>query len=154
MSTGHPLRKLKIILNPEEWHGRASETVWAEKVAGDRYRIRNAPFLAKGIGLLDVVNTVDHGCELVYKSTSISSGHSTYRLSPLDFDNRTLFEEYWEPLEALGCSFESAMPAMRLLSVDVPPTANIHQVYRLLEAGEAGGAWEFEEGHCAHSKGI
>ena len=36
------------------------------------------------------------------------------------------------------------------LAVDVPPKADIYEVYSLLEAGEQNGVWEFDEGHCGH----
>jgi hypothetical protein len=51
-------------------------------------------------------------------------------------------------LQAAGCSFEGVEG--RLLAVDVPPRANIHHVYHLLQHGEDDGVWEFEEGHCGH----
>lgn len=38
----------------------------------------------------------------------------------------------------------------RLFAIDVPPEADIHGVYSMLEDGEREGAWDFEEGHCGH----
>jgi len=54
----------------------------------------------------------------------------------------------WKPLAALGCSYEQA--TKRLMSVDIPPTANIYQAYALLEKGEHNQMWDFEEAHCGH----
>lgn len=34
--------------------------------------------------------------------------------------------------------------------MDIPPGANIDEVYALLEAGKRSGAWDLEEGHCGH----
>lgn len=38
----------------------------------------------------------------------------------------------------------------RLLAIDVPPEADIHQVYAQLQAGESEGNWVFEGGHYGH----
>ena len=57
-----------------------------------------------------------------------------------------MFARCWAPLEDLGCTFEEGT----VLAVDVPPSANIYDVYRLLDAGASAGAWDFEEGHCGH----
>lgn len=43
------------------------------------------------------------------------------------------FEQAWAPLRAIGCTFERF--TRRYLGVDVPPEADIYEVYRLLEAG-------------------
>jgi hypothetical protein len=54
-------------------------------------------------------------------------------------------------LQALGCSYEEGPNG--LLAVDVPPEANIFEVYSALEAGESRDVWTFEEGHCGHAVG-
>lgn len=54
----------------------------------------------------------------------------------------------WKPVEALGCTYERA--TKRLLAIEVPPTADIYAVYKLLEAGARAGVWSFQEGHCGH----
>lgn len=76
-------------------------------------------------------------------------GHSTYRLFVTDAERLELFLEQWHPLELLGCTLERATE--RLIGVDVPAEADIHQVYELLEAGQARGVWDFEEAHAGHS---
>jgi hypothetical protein len=34
-----------------------------------------------------------------------------------------------------------------LYAIDIPPTVNINEAYKVLEQGEADGVWEFEEGY-------
>jgi hypothetical protein len=147
---GHPLRKLRFNFESDAWHGRASETLWVEAVGNGKYRLRNSPFFAKGLSFQDIVIAREEDQELIYVSTMVSSGHSTYRATLRDGGSRPLFDKYWEPLQKLGCTFESASPAINLISIDVPPSADIRAVYRLLETGESDQVWEFEEGHCAH----
>ena len=143
------MEKIVLSLEPNAWHGHATETVWAEQVGLHRYRIRSVPFYAKDLGYGDVVTTVPKDQGEVVERVTIRSGHSTYRLflqKSVAFDSPT-FQRHWEPILALGCTMERATE--RLIAVDVPPNAPIHAVYRLLEQGEHDGAWEFEEGYCA-----
>jgi hypothetical protein len=144
------LQKIVIDLAPDAWHGHASETVWAESLGDSRFRIRSVPFFACGLSVEDVVSTqVRDGVHLV-TGVIVHGGHSTYRvflgagIAPDD----SVFEERWEFLRSLGCTYERATE--RLFAVDVPPEADIHVVYRVLEAGETTGVWSFEEGHCGH----
>jgi hypothetical protein len=49
------------------------------------------------------------------------------------------------------CTYEFADEGSKLLyAVDVPPAANIFEVYQILEDGEGLSVWAFDEGHCGH----
>ena len=66
-------------------------------------------------------------------------GHSNYMVIPKV--SREKFNEYWQELEKFGCSYESGSVNLGnglepLYAVDVPPTTNIHDVYRTLSSGE------------------
>lgn len=139
--------KVRFNLDPEAWHGSATETLWAEKVAEGRYRLRNSPFFAFGVSVEDVVfgGELDEGGAHPFLGVSLRGGHSTYRIMHRSQDAR-VFEKYWQPLEDLGCTYEEG----EVLAVDVPPNIDIYAVYALLDAGEQDGAWYFEEGHCGH----
>ena len=145
------LRKILIRLPDDSWHGHGSETMWAESLGGDRYRLRNVPFYATGISAEDIVITRDEGGIPVVTGVVLHGGHSTYRifLSDAVTPDDAAFKKHWVPLERLGCTYEGA--TQRLFGVDIPPRADIHLAYRLLEEGEAAGVWAFEEGHCGHS---
>ena len=144
------LRKIVFVLDPEAWHGYETETVWAEGVAANRYRLRNTPFFAKGVSVEDVVRIRSQGGALFFDGVSISSGHSTYRIIVNDATEPSVLEDYWSPLQTLGCTYESAEMNTLLLAVDVPPGVDVYAAYTLLEKGEADGIWYFEEGHCGH----
>ena len=144
------LVKIDLPLQTGEWHGYRTETVWAEKLGGNRYRIRNSPFYAFGVSADDVIfANPDDEAKLVFGGVSIRGGHSTYRLMRSAQCEALTFQSYWERLASLGCSYEEG-PG-RLLAVDVPPSVDIYDVYELMERGEASGAWHFEEGHCGHA---
>jgi Domain of unknown function (DUF4265) len=132
--------------------GLGTESVWAEPLGDDRYRIRNTPFYAYGFSFLDVVHAQSGSEEepfpIVTKAI-VRSGHSTYRLRvEHGIQANEEFRQAWAPLQAAGCTFEASDD--RLLAVDVPPQTDIFYVYRLFEKGESAGVWDFEEAHCAH----
>ena len=145
------LVKVFFNLGDADWHRYDTESAWAESVSSSRYRLRNTPFFAKNVSAEDVIFVKEQDGVLVYESTSIAAGHSTYRiLINKDLPSKH-FEKYWKPLEKLGCTYESAdREKTILLAIDVPPFADIHEVYRLLDKGEEEGFWSFEEGHCGH----
>ena len=148
------IEKIVLSLSPDEWHGYSTETVWAEKVGEGRYRLRSLPFYAKGLSFGDVVNTRTQDGKEVVHSVSLRSGHSTYRAfvkPPVEIGSRD-FDRAWRPLQERGCTYERATE--HLIAVDVPSSVDLDAVYALLEAGEAAGVWDFEEGHCARSSGT
>ena len=148
MANGH-LVKISFELEPDTWHGHARESLWAEKVGGNRYRLKNSPFYARGASFEDIiVAESDRDGQLVFRNISICGGHSTYRIMLQVSVKDPIFQERWSPLEKLGCSFEGV--GGKLLAIDVPPAAEIHEVYSLLQAGQEAGVWDFEEGHCGH----
>ena len=151
MALGKPADLVHITFRLEAAasHGHATERMWAEKVADNRYRVRNSPFFAHGISFDDIVFAeAGPGNELLFSGISLKGGHSTYRIILKGDVNSLAFREHWRPLEDAGCTFEGAHG--KLLAIDVPPRADIHKVYALLQRGEAENVWEFEEGDCGH----
>lgn len=146
--SGGGLVKISFTLESGAWHGSATETLWAQKVADDRYRLRNTPFYAFGVSVEDVVFARDEGGILSFDRVSLHSGHSTYRIIQLKGVSSERVEEYWKPIERIGCSYEEGSGGLR--AVDVPPEVDVRKVYELLEQGEAEQVWGFEEGHCGH----
>lgn len=147
---GADLVKIALELGNDTLRPGEVETMWAEPLGEDRYRLRNSPFYARGFSFLDVViaERQTDGFPIV-RRLLLRSGHSTYQLFVSGgIDASAHFRSYAERLLGLGCTFERA--TAQLAAVDVPPEANIHKVYGLLEAGEQAGVWDFQEGHCGH----
>ena len=153
------LQKIRIHISPGRWHGRPSETLWAEPAEetapSTTFRLRNTPFFAEGVSFLDMVSAKpDRGGDgLEFVGVIERSGHSTYLiLAPVD---STSFEENWKVLEDLGCSYESTTFPTKggkevLYAVDVPPEADVDAVYESLSDGERNGVWTFQESHVGH----
>jgi hypothetical protein len=154
--------RVKIIfqLDPTDWHGSASEGLWAEPVdkasPGTAYRLINSPFFVRGVSFLDLVRAAsrtDGGPGLEFAGVIDHSGHSTYMLLvPVVCPD---FDAYWARLQELGCTYESSsirtgLGERMLYSVDVPPASDIYRVYGVLEEGERNNVWIFQEGHVGH----
>lgn len=133
-------------LGADDWHGHASESMWTESLDGERFVVLNTPFFVKGLSLDDEITAVltDEGYR--FQEVTRRGGHSTYRII-LKAGAAPASEEIAR-LRAAGCSWEEGPGT--LLAVDVPPAADIEEVYAALEVGAAAGIWDFEEGHVGH----
>lgn len=143
--------KVIFNLNPEEWHGSSTETLWADKTPNGLLEITNTPFFVNRVSYKDLVSAEEKDGVFYYIKTVTFSGHSTYRILVSKNANTETLDKYWLPLKELGCTYESSQMGLLLLAVDVPTKADILKVYSLLEEGEDNDAWSFQEGHCAHS---
>ena len=137
--------KIALDLGPGQWHGYDVETVWADDLGSGQFRLRNTPFYAFAYSAEDIVAAEMRDGRLFATSTVRPGGHSTYRIIRDPASTEAEFVDHWAGLAALGCSYEGG-PG-NLLSVDVPPTADLTRVNALLDAGVAAGVWDAEEGH-------
>jgi hypothetical protein len=153
------MRKLKIEfdLTADAWHGCPCEVIWAEEMQTPSKtklaRLLNSPFFATGVSLNDVVAIAPASGASAYKFTEVfeHSGHSTFGI--LSDASEATWGKYWGTLEALGCSYESAVFGKRTLySVDVSRECNIYEVYGLLKKGEDDEIWTFQENHVGHTQ--
>jgi Domain of unknown function (DUF4265) len=149
------LVKIRFEVDPKDWHGHGGEFLWASPADSARgeFEVLNSPFYARGVSFKDVVKASPSGDGRTFEFERVirRSGHSTYRL--LVEPGAPNFQTYWAMLEQRGCSYESGPIDMNIgrrdhYSIDVPPSADIHEIYRLLEKGERDGVWDFEEGHA------
>ena len=147
------LVKVRFELDSSDWHGLGSEALWAsaEDAEAGSFQLMNSPFFTRGIGYLDTVRAkaTEESNIFDYEEVIERSGHSTYMI--LTESESMEFQKLWNLLESSGCSHESATIQLGigrriLLSVDVPPAANLHEVYDLLMKGEDDGIWIFQEG--------
>ncbi|WP_170136348.1 DUF4265 domain-containing protein [Nannocystis exedens] len=133
---------VKVLFYPDD---QSSESLWAEDLGSGRYKLRNSPWFMYGVSFEDVVRArpvVDGVLEFV--EVLEPSGSSTFRILLRENIEPTMFERYWKPLQALGCTWEQAKK--RLYAVDAPRGADLEQVADLLERGVADGVWDWETG--------
>ena len=150
------LVKMHFGLDAKDWHGHGGEFLWAAPIdekTSSHFRISNSPYFAKAINHGDIVEATPSGDKAIFEFQKVveRSGHSTYML--IVKIGSPQFPPYWKMLEDRGCSYESmemnfSIGRRQLLSVDVPPSASIFEVYDILQKGEADGAWAFQEGYA------
>src|SRR5258708_25785776 len=153
------LIKVRFELDWRDWHGSRAETLWAAFVSTEpdcsQLRLENSPFHATGIAYRDIVKvrpTEDSGL-YQFEEVIERGGQATYMLLVEEKEEGSpRFHSYCKVLEEKGCSYESAhmkfsIGRRLLLSVDVPPSADLFETFEVLKRGEADGVWMFQEGY-------
>ncbi len=130
----------------------ASESVWAERLFSNTFRILNSPFFAFGVSYEDEVEAEPDGEVFRFTQVVRRSGRSTYRLI-FQGDQTAKHDDFarrWVAFREAGCTYEVAN--QKYIAMDMPPVANVGALYSLLEDGERDGVWVFEEGYYAGSR--
>lgn len=112
------------------------ETLWAESVGPDLYRVDNCPFFQYGVSWNDVVMApLGHDGRATFRRVHRKSGHRTVRvLTPTDRDKTELLCE----IHRMGCGYEGAFS--KLVAIDVPPNVDLGAVCECLT--NEGWQWE------------
>lgn len=128
--------QVKVLLQEDD----NVETLWAERVGPDQYKLDNSPFWAYGVSWRDVVEARP-GAEgmLTFVRVIQKSGHRTVRLilnPPADesADSQAILDG----VVALGASYEGMHPGY--LSIDIPPGIELARIAEYLTA--SGQQWE------------
>lgn len=152
-ATEHLIKMVFELTSAQTMGDVTTESVWAEQVEANAFKIMNTPFHVTGLSFLDVVSARPlpaperlFGFDRVLRK----SGRSTYRLFVYPETTLVDFLSAWKRFEALGCSYEQAKGALSALyAIDVPATADIGQVQGLLREGFEKNLWDVEEADCA-----
>jgi hypothetical protein len=126
-------------------HGATGgESMWAEHLGGDRYRIRNVPFYAYDLNFHDVVEARAAGPDLEPSVLRVleRSGHHTLRVIFEDGVAPDDFAGYLDELRPLHVGHERA--GERYYALDLEPEASMAEVRRRLDAWEADGVLAYE----------
>ncbi len=120
------------------------ESMWAEDLGDNLYRIRNTPFNAYGINFHDIVYAKAHSKDLKPSIINVHEykGHKTLRVIFLD---KSSTEERVTRLKSLNeykAYFENADDT--LFAIDIEPEGNYEAVYDLLFTWEKEGILSFE----------
>jgi hypothetical protein len=134
-------KMVKIKLNDTEGN---VETLWAEALGDDLYRLCNSPFYAYGISWQDVIearckqeNEFPEFIRIVHKS-----GNRTLRIlldPPANIAPES--QEILDELVEMGCDYEGFNPAY--LCVNVPAEVELELVCDYLTAMEC--CWEYAD---------
>jgi hypothetical protein len=120
-----------------------AESLWAEDLGDNKYRVDNIPFFARGISFGDIVlaSSPDDGSLPVFREVVVPSDNTTLRVVVV---KREEYTELKDALIRLGCDAEW-FERVSLLAVNVPASVHYAEVVRLLDDGEAAGRWHYEE---------
>lgn len=142
---GDKLTKVFFDLSGQD-HAPGAESVWAQHVRENEFRIDNSPLHVYAISYNDIVSVSTKENNFFFESVVKRGGHSTlrvfFKISKPDLD---FIKEQLRPFLNLGCSYEG--DGKKLYAIDVPPEVDIRKVKSLLEEGENIGKWEYEEGY-------
>jgi Domain of unknown function (DUF4265) len=136
------LIKVRIDL-PSHW-ATGGESMWALPLGADLYELRNTPFHAYDLNLLDVVEARSSDPDLTPAILRVvrRSGHRTLRVR---FSESTTVSDRivrLESLASLKASFEGKNDAF--FAIDVAPGGDYQGVCDQLAAWESEGALDYE----------
>lgn len=119
------------------------ETLWAEHVGADHYRIDNSPFWAYGVSWRDIVEAQpDPDGMLRFQRVIEKSGHRTLRLIlKLPADKSEESQSILDGLNAIGATYEGMNPGY--LSIDLAPHVPLEPVVEYLVS--SGQQWEYAD---------
>lgn len=134
--------KAKVLFRvPSEDGSAETETLWAQDLGNDRYRIDNCPFFAYGVSLHDIVLApMDPGGRIpTFRKVLSKSGNRTVRVifeAPVEAGNTS--DAILQGLVSLGCSYEGGN--RRYIAVNVPSRVRLTDVRDYLIGCDA--TWE------------
>lgn len=149
LDTGEGLIRIRIRLEAAGEPGPAEDSVWAESLGSERYRVESCPFFAYGISRDDVVRAADApgGGGPVLDDVLEKGGHRTLRLTlgPSVEPRSNPVQRILEKLIDLGCTHELLRP--RLVAIDLPPEVDLAVAAGLLQEAARTGAlsWEWAD---------
>ena len=122
--------QVKVVLTED---GRV-ETLWADPLGGDLYRLDNLPFWKYGVSLHDVVEArPDDSGRPAFIRVVEKSGNRTVRIILRPRANESPESQaVLDRLVALGCSYESMNPGYAV--VNIPPGVILGDVVEVLTA--------------------
>ncbi len=147
-----PDSRVKVLFrleqDPDGWPPARSEGVWAIERGDSEYELDNIPWFARGVANGDRVRVEPDQNGVLWVSERLSwSGRYTVRVIPLaEAPSEVALQEVIDTFAALGVDCEGALPAFKIVALDIPASADLPEVKALLRRGEADGRWGYEEG--------
>lgn len=142
MNEEERLVKLHIDL-PNHW-ATGGESLWAESLGNNLYKIDNVPFYAYGLNYQDIVRATADSEELKpeIKELVTASGHRTIRLYFNSDINKTNQEAILDSMTNLGVSYERANQVY--IALDLETNGDYDYVLDKLDEFEEQGILEYE----------
>jgi hypothetical protein len=147
------LKRSNRLLLGDENPGRTAPAAPSARTAlrcsgAEQYELDNVPWFARGVAFGDRVRAeLDKNDILGVHERVSRSGRYTVRVIPLgDEPAAEQLQMIVVAFSPLGAECEGALPAFKLVALDIPPTARLAETKAVLRDGEVGGRWGYEEG--------
>ncbi|MEQ9103046.1 MAG: DUF4265 domain-containing protein [Imperialibacter sp.] len=136
------LVKLHIDL-PNHW-GTGGESMWAEPLGNDLYRIENVLFYAYGLNYQDIVRATADSEDLKPEVRELvtDAGHRTFRVIFERTLDKAEQETILDSLNGLGITYERATQSY--VALDMEPSGDYQATMDQLAKYEEQGLLEFE----------
>ena len=120
------------------------ESLWAQPLGHDRYRLENVPFCAYDLNFGDVVLATADSEERKPEIRAVveRSGHQTLRINFGDALSREAQEPVIAALQALGGELERANG--HFLAIDIPPGVSVDALRDALDELNDAGTLAYE----------
>jgi hypothetical protein len=135
---------VKIHLDlPNHW-GIGGESLWAEPLGNDLYKIENVPFYAYGLNFQDIVRATPDSEDFIPEIRELvtPSGHRTFRVFFNKHIDRNQQESVLDSMESLGISYERANNIY--VALDMKPRGDYQAVFDQLDEYLEQGILGFE----------
>jgi hypothetical protein len=129
------------------WPPASVESLWAVDLGDGTVQLDNIPWFVRGVAREDVVATETDEEGVCWAGGVVrASENCTIRLIVLrDGGSGPARQSVLDAFHALGVCGEG-LEQFRMVALDVPPTADLVKVRRLLDHGVAQEWWHMEEG--------
>ena len=136
------LKKIHVDL-PNHW-AIDGESMWAEELGNDLYRIENVPFHAYGLNYRDVVRAAPDSSETIPEIREVvePSGRRTIRVFFDKAVDQVAQSKLLDEFKQYDASYEPAND--RLIAIDIKSEGSYGAVYDQLEEWIEAGLLEFE----------
>jgi hypothetical protein len=147
ISDEHVKLHFRMEVDEDGWPPASVESLWAVDLGDGTVRLDNTPWFVRGVASGDIIQIdVDQDGLWWAGETIRASEHCTIRLIVLkDGGSAAARGSVLEIFHRLGTTGEG-IEQFRMVALDVPPTADLARIRKLLEHGESEGWWHWEEG--------
>jgi hypothetical protein len=136
------LKKIHIGL-PNHW-AIGGESMWAQPLGNDLYKIENIPFYAYGLNFQDIVRATLDSDELILEIRELVevNGHRTFRVFFKKNIDRQEQEKILDSMSGLGITYERADKTF--VALDMKPEGNYQAIFDKLDEFFEKGILTFE----------
>lgn len=137
----------RMKIDDKGWPPVGVESLWAVDLGDGTVRLDNTPWFVRGVASDDIIQVeVDEDGQRWAGETIRKSENCTIRLIVFkDGGSAAALGSVLEIFHRLGTTGEG-VDQFKMVALDVPRTADLVKIRRLLEHGDSKGWWEWEEG--------